>query len=66
MRGFFRAPKTYVKMMGKKNIYNFTLKIFAYQKYVWAKGGLWILLSMLGASFPGFKKQGSYFHCHHI
>ena len=28
MRQFFWAPKTYVKIEGKENIYNFTLKIF--------------------------------------
>ena len=30
MRRFFRAPKTYVKIDGKENIYNFTLKSFVY------------------------------------
>ena len=28
MRQFFWAPKTYVKIDGKENIYNFTLKFF--------------------------------------
>ena len=28
MRRFFWAPKTYVKIDGLENIYNFTLKIF--------------------------------------
>ena len=30
MRRFFWAPKTYVKINGQENIYNFTLKIFVY------------------------------------
>ena len=30
MRRFFWAPKTYVKIDGLENIYNFTLKIFVY------------------------------------
>ena len=30
MRRFFLAPKTYVKIDGQENIYNFTLKIFVY------------------------------------
>ena len=30
LRRFFWAPKTHVKIYGQKNIYNFTLKIFAY------------------------------------
>ena len=32
MRRFFWAPKTYGKMYGKENIYNFTLKICVYSK----------------------------------
>ena len=30
MRRFFCAPKTYIKIHGKENIYNFTLKNFVY------------------------------------
>ena len=30
MRQFFLAPKTYVKIDGLENIYNFTPKIFVY------------------------------------
>ena len=30
MRRFFWAPKTYVKIYGQENMYNFTLKYFVY------------------------------------
>ena len=40
IRRFFWAPKTYVKTDGSENIYNFTLKNFAYLN-------LWKLLYIL-------------------
>ena len=41
MRRFFWAPKTYVKIDGKDNIYNFTLKNFVYLNLCLDTGLLW-------------------------